>query len=59
MRPAIREMNGMLVTKALPVCRAARDVSMTPIVRSLPPLIDPDGVGLPASAEPSQVRVSK
>jgi hypothetical protein len=51
MRPAIGETNGTCVAKALPVCRAARDVSIAPIARSLPLPIDSDEMGSQASAK--------
>ena len=54
MRPATGAMKGTLVTKALPVCRAAREVSTTPIATSVLPPIDPDKAGSTPSAEPWQ-----
>jgi hypothetical protein len=47
-------MKGTLDTKALPVCRVAREVSRMPIATSLPPPIDPDGTGSRPSAERDQ-----
>ena len=57
MRLATGEMNGTLVTKALPDCRAASEVSTTPIARSLPPPIDSDETGSLRSAEHRQYKL--
>jgi hypothetical protein len=54
MMVATGEMKGTLVTKALPTCRAAREVSRTPIATSPPPPIDPDETGSRPSAEGDQ-----
>ena len=54
MRLATGEMNGTLVTKALPACRAAREVSTTPIAIALLPPINSDETGSPRSAKQSQ-----
>jgi hypothetical protein len=59
MRPAMGAMKGTLVTKALPVCRAAREVSITLIATSPPSPIGPDETGSTPSAETMEVRVSK
>ena len=58
MRPATGAMKGTLVTKALPVCSAAREVSITPIATSFPPPIEVDSTGS-RSAVIMGVRVSK
>ena len=58
MRPATGAMKGTLVTKALPVFRAASEVSITPIATSLPPPIELDETRL-GSAVTMGVRVSK
>jgi hypothetical protein len=59
MRPAKDAIKGTLVIKALPVCRAAREVSITPIATSPPSPIEPDETGSTTSAETMRVRVSK
>ena len=51
MRPATGAMKGTLVTRALPVCKAAREVSTTLIATSDLPPIDPDKTGSTPAAE--------
>jgi len=57
--PATGATKGTLVTKAHPVCRAAREVSITPIAPSFPPPIEPDETESTPSAVTMAVRVSK
>ena len=57
MRPATGAMKGTLITGALPVCRAAREVSTTLIATSDLPPIDLDETGSTLAAEPWQFKL--
>ena len=58
MRPATGAMKGTLVTKALPVCSAAREVSIIPIATSPPSPITSDETGSTPSAVTMATRAS-